>query len=48
MMNPTNNSQLVDAIVDICNEVLFNNGNDYQYLVLPELCLRVGSLMMNN
>lgn len=39
MMNPTNNSQLVDAIVDICNEVLFNNGNDYQYLVLPELSL---------
>ena len=40
-MNSTNNRQLVDAIVDISNEVLFNNGNDYGYIVLPELSLSV-------
>lgn len=36
-MNPTgNNRYLIDAIVDICNEVLLNKKNDYCHIVLPK------------
>lgn len=39
MSHIDNNKHLIDSIVEISNEVLFNNKNDYSHVVLPELSM---------